>query len=231
MIKKLLLFSILTIVIMDVKAQCNPLIYPSPGFITITSDQTLNAIGTGYWICEGVNVIVASSPGSAYYLEKNATITINGSDGDQVYAKDNCSVTNNSPQDIGVTCNPATTTLSNTGGGTLTVDFVCSPLTYDYSMLPGGNGGTCGDNSTGINEVSFFDNILVYPNPVKVSSNVFVNGKNNSIVSVFDLTGNLVKTISMQQNSFSTEGLIAGYYFISFGNENSIIKLPLVIIE
>ncbi|MBA4323353.1 MAG: hypothetical protein C0408_11105, partial [Odoribacter sp.] len=146
-------------------------IYPVPGHVKISSDQSVNASSGVYWVCEGVTLIVLSSPGTTFLLEKHASIIFSGGSGDLVYAKDSCSVTNNSSDDVGVTCNPATVIMSNTGSGSITVVNTCTPVIYDYSLLPGG-AGPCG-GLAGVPEEINSKTFSLFPNPVKSESEVF----------------------------------------------------------
>ncbi|MFI5203534.1 MAG: T9SS type A sorting domain-containing protein [Flavobacteriales bacterium] len=190
---------------MTAKAQCNTAIAPVPGHIKITTNQTLAAIGTIYWVCDGVDVIVSSSPGSVFLLEANATITFNGSSGDEVFAKTGCVITNNTADDIGVTVNPANVTLTNNGSGNIIITTSCSNVTYDYSLVGGSSG--C---ATSITEGEKTE-ISIYPNPVNDIINLTATFTGE--YSIYDIAGNLVKkeTVSGTQ-SISVSNLSSGAY-------------------
>jgi len=191
---------------------CTFMIPMSPGHIKITSDQTINGIGIVYWICDGVNVTVASSVGSMFVLEQYATLTINDSDGDEVYAKNNCVVTNNSSADIGITLNPATVTVNNTGSGSITTTASCGAVVYNYSMV----GGTSGCAPlTSVNE-QFTSEFSIYPNPA--SQQFTIEGISNMPYYVFDLLGNIVQTgITQQKTVVNCQGMNRGVYFVKVG--------------
>ena len=144
--KKSLLVFIAAFSFAFAQAQCTMNIFPQPGHIPVTTNSSINAVGSVYWICSGLTVTILSSQGDIYLCESNVTLNIVGSAGDQVYAKAGCIINNSSSADIGVSCDPSNVTLNNTGSGTLTVDMICTPVIYDYSMI-GGPGSSPSDGS------------------------------------------------------------------------------------
>jgi hypothetical protein len=197
-----------------VNAQCTQAIYPSPGFTKITSSGSLAATGTGYWICEGLTVTITASPGSAYYCEQNVTLNIVDSDGDQVFAKPGCIINNSSTGDIDVTANYSTITMNNTGSGTITAVTPCATMVYDYSLV-GGTGGTCESGATAITEKAT-NFINVYPNPVINNTNIFLTKGNVPVqqVSIVDVSGQVIKTVTGDVRSVSVSGLENGNYIV-----------------
>jgi hypothetical protein len=222
---KLLLIAAFFGLTFSVTAQCSMYIYPSPGHIKITSNQTINGTGTVYWICSGLTVNVASSVGSVFLCEENVTININGSDGDEVYAKPGCIINNNSDETIGVTANTSTVTMNNNSTGSIVVTANCTVVTYDYSMV--GGGGSC-INSIGENELA---DVSVYPNPVQNGSAITISELNQSSnFEMYDVTGKIVFSAKGIIHSISTERMNPGYYFLTISTENSSRRIKIVVI-
>ncbi len=212
---KTLLLSITTflVTITFSYSQCNPLIYPSPGCTQVTASGSITITSGGcYWICAGLTVNILASPGSAYYCEQNVTLNIIDSDGDQVYAKPGCSINNLSAQDIGLCADPLTITQSNTGGGTLTLNCTCSPLTYDYSFV--GSGSPCKD-VLGIEEKEFSE-IKIYPTIIRSGEIIQIESGNEIIesIKIMDITGQTIQTINGNVKAISTSTLVNGNYFV-----------------
>ncbi|MBL7929170.1 MAG: choice-of-anchor B family protein [Bacteroidia bacterium] len=67
-----------------------------------------------------------------------------------------------------------------------------------------------------VNEISDGDWMMVYPNPFSNEVNIKLNGNQNGIVSVSDISGRIVKSMSVSSTfcKMSTEDLSAGTYFI-----------------
>lgn len=210
--KKLITLSLVLISFINFGiSQCSMLIPPTPAHVKITSDQTLNAVGMVYWVCEGVTLDIASSPGATYVLEQNVTLNINDSDGDQVYAKDNCIINNNSTQDIGVAANTSTVTLNNNSSGSITVTAACSAVTYDYSMV---GGSPCMGTTTGLSE-SAENDLEAYPNPVKSGEVIRLkNATGFRSLELFDYSGKKVFSSSDGSDSISTMNMAKGVYFL-----------------
>ncbi|MFI5203533.1 MAG: T9SS type A sorting domain-containing protein [Flavobacteriales bacterium] len=204
-----LLFAYVTLSV-AANAQCTFIMSnPSPGNVKITTDQTLNAAGVNYWICDGVNVIISSSLGSSFFLEANATITFNGAsstNADGVFAKAGCVITNNSIGNILVTVNPTNVTLVNNGTGGIILNLSCPSIIYDYTWVGGSSG--C---ATEITEEEEKKDIRIYPNPAidKINFSETFTGE----YRIYDFTGNLVKKETVSGvNQISVDYLSMGAY-------------------
>ncbi len=210
------------------QAQCTLPIYPI-GFTQITSNTTINGIGTNYWICSGLTVTIASSQGDNYVCESNVTVNIINSAGDNVYAKPGCIINNASSQDISVICNPATVTLNNTGSGTITITQSCSPVVYDYSLVS--NSGACG--LIGLSEIES-NEIGISPNPFS-SQTVLKPEKvfNNATITFMNCYGQMVKQLeNINGESFvlKRDSFANGLYFIQIWENNNLIAQQKLII-
>jgi len=208
--KKLLLFSVAAFAFTFSKAQCTTTIFPQPGHVPVTTSQSINATGTVYWICSGLTVTILSSQGDVYLCESNVTLNIVGSAGDQIFAKSGCIINNSSSADCGVICNPANVTLNNTGSGTLTIDMVCTPVIYDYSLI--GGSGTCA--SSGIQE-NQLTGVSAYPNPF-ISTIVIAGMKTEGEAILYNILGDEVQSwkITAGNNKIETNTVTAGVYFL-----------------
>jgi hypothetical protein len=209
-------------------AQCTVNIFPAPAYIKITTDQTINATGQPYWVCEGVTLNISSSVGTSYMLEQNATINIYDSDGDNVYAKNGCTINNYSTQDISYIADPATVTANNLGTGTLTLALTCTPVVYDYSMVGGSPCvGVTSDNTIDQNTNQF----NVYPNPLQVGDflNVVQTNQPAQSIMLFDATGKLV--IEQTNGLVSTTGLQPGMYYLKVNFEQQVYTTPVVLVQ
>lgn len=209
--KKTLLLFAAAFSIALANAQCTTTIFPQPGHVPVTSNQSINATGTIYWICSGLTVTILSSQGDAYLCESNVTLNIVGSAGDQVFAKAGCVINNSSSADIGVVCNPSNVTLNNTGTGSITVDAVCNPVIFDYSMI--GGPGNCAVSS-GIGE-NTLTGMSTYPNPF-VSTLVIAGLKSEGEAALYDILGHEIQSwkINAGENRIETTTEIPGVYFL-----------------
>lgn len=205
-------------------AQCNMIIPSAPGHVQISADTTLDAIGTIYWVCEGVNVTVNSSTGATFYLEEFATITVDSSDGDEVHAKDSCVVTNNSSQDIAVTVNTASVALNNNASGTITIAFNCGAVTYDYQFV---GGAPCIGQGVGVAENDRAAAIRLFPNPTDGVFFVEFNSTTLLTKEVFDVLGRPV--VSTQASQIDLSEQPDGLYFVRIATpEGTVTKNVLV---
>ena len=83
--------------------------------------------------------------------------------------------------------------------------------------------------SVGINEVSEFNNFLIYPQPsngwftIEFSDSKFINYSDNYYLNVLDITGKSVfyKSISLKKETFDLTFLTKGVYILRIGNEKS----------
>lgn len=219
-----LFLCLITSFIETASSQCTTLIFPQPGHVSITSNQSINATDNVYWICSGLNVTILSSPGAAFLCESNVTLNILGSSGDQVFAKSGCVINNNSSTSIGVVCDPSNVTLNNTGSGTLVIDAACNPVIYDYSLL-GGPGNCELVSSIGENELK---SVSVFPNPFNNSFYIkgIINGGNAILYNVF---GEDVQNwkVSPNDNKIETDSLTQGVYFLEVktSDGNALMKI------
>lgn len=206
-------------------AQCTMSIFPQPGHVPVTSSQSINASGTVYWICSGLTVTILSSQGDVYLCESNVTLNITGSAGDQVYAKAGCVINNSSSADIGVACDPSNVTLNNTGTGTLTVDLICTPVVYDYSMI-GGPGSCAG--SSGIEE-NILTGVSTYPNPF-VSSLLIAGIKTEGEAVLYNILGDEVAAwkISAGENKIEAANIPSGVYFLKIKTTEGVATMKLM---
>ena len=143
------------------KAQCTFNLVPF-SYTQITTNTSLNATGTNYWVCAGLTLTITSSQGANYICENNVTVNLTNTSGDNIYAKPGCVINNNSTQDISVICDPTTVTLNNNSTGSITVFQSCNPVVYDYSFI--GGSGPCA--VTGISENKIRP-LSIFPNPVQ----------------------------------------------------------------
>lgn len=211
---KKLITPLLLLVSLPTFSQCTFMLPMAPGYTKITTDQTVTSTGALYWICDGVQVTVASSLGSTFVLEEYASITFLDSDGDQVYAKDNCVVTNTSAGDVGVVMNPSTVTISNTGSGSIFTSVSCTAVTYDY-MLVGGSSGCAPFTSISEAEKQTID---VYPNPAQ--SQLVIQGAGQQTYTLFSLLGEVVMQGTLSDKTeLNCGSLQRGVYFIQVGKQ------------
>jgi len=205
--------------------QCTTFIFPQPGHVPITSNQNINATGTIYWICSGLNVTILSSQGDAFVCESNVTLNIVGSAGDQVFAKPGCIINNSSNADIGVICDPSNVTLNNTGTGSLVIDAVCTPVIYDYSLIASSSAcvSSAGNEENQLNEIS------VYPNPF--SSTIYLAGlKSDGEAILYSVLGHEVQRwkVSNKDNKIDTHALTGGLYFLEIKTSTRDVKRSLI---
>jgi len=208
--KKILLLITAAFSVAFAQAQCSVTIFPLPGHVPVTTSQSINAVGTMYWICSGLTVNILSSQGDIYLCESNVTLNIIGSAGDQVFAKAECIINNSSSADIGVACDPSNVTLNNTGSGTLTVDYVCTPVIFDYSMI--GGPGSCASSSIQENQLT---GVSMYPNPF-MTTIVIAGMKTEGEATLYNILGDEVQSwkITAGDNKIETSTVTAGVYFL-----------------
>jgi hypothetical protein len=208
-------------------AQCTFNMPPSPGHVKILTNQSLNAVGTVYWICEGLTVNITASPGSVYVLEQNVTLNINNSDGDQVFAKAGCVINNNTPEDIGVTVNPSNVTLNNNSTGSITITSNCTSVIYDYSMA---GGGPCIGNTSVKENVTL--EMKLFPNPVFRGADLFIESGPVKIdeVNIYDLAGKLVFADKKSISPLHTETLLPGFYIIEIKSGGNTGRSQLIVL-
>ena len=224
--KKILLFFTAAFGITFANAQCSATIFPQPGHVPVTSNQSLNAIGTVYWICSGLSVTILSSEGDLYLCESNVTLNVVGSAGDQVFAKPGCVINNSSGADIVVACDTANVTLNNTGKGKFTLDPVCNSVFYDYSMI--GGSGNCVGSVSGIEE-KMLKGITLYPNPF-VSTFVIAGNKTEGEAKLYTILGDEVQSWKINAGKTKIETSIgtAGVYFLKVKTADGIATMKLM---
>lgn len=226
--KKTLLLLTATFSFTFAQSQCTSIIPPQPGHVQVTTNSTINASGTIYWICSGLTVTIASSQGDNYICENNVTLNIINSAGDNVYAKPGCIINNSSTQAISVICDSSTVTLNNTGSGAIIVTQ-CLPVIYDYSLI--GGSGSCAVTGIKENELS---EISVYPNPF--SSSITLQADNLfkdatlTVYNCFGQTAKQIKNINGQTIIFHRDNLPSGLYFIRITQDNKIFTTDKVVI-
>jgi hypothetical protein len=211
------------------QAQCTFMFAPM-SYTQITSNTTLNATGTNYWICSGLTVTINSSLGDNYICENNVTLNIINSDGDNVYAKPGCIINNSSSQAISVICDPSTVTLNNTGSGTIVVTQTCVPVIYDYTLI--GGSGTCaliaGVEENESNAMSLF------PNPFSTQTTLQIDQSfKNASLTVYNLFGQIVKqidNISGETIIFHRDDLPSGLYLVRLTEKNKTIAVDKLVI-
>lgn len=223
--KKALLFSLLVVASASAAAQCTMQIFPAPGHIKITANQTINATEGVYWICSGLTVTVASSEGTLFLLESNVTLNITDSAGDQLAAKPGCVINNNSDTDIGVICNSSTVELNNNGSGSLIVDVECANVVFDYGMV--GGPGTCG-TTTSISQKET-QQITIGPNPFSSELKIIALPAGTK-VRLMSMLGETIGTWqpASEELKIATDGLPSGIYFLITENNGLVITKKLV---
>ena len=226
--KKTLLLLTATFIFTFAQSQCTITIAPQPGHVQVTTNSTINASGTNYWICSGLNVTIASSQGDNYICENNVTLNIINSAGDNVYAKPGCIINNSSTQAISVICDPSTVTLNNTGSGAIIVTQ-CLPVIYDYSLI--GGSGACAFSGVEENKLNA---MRIYPNPFS-SQTVLQTEKSfhNATLTVDNCFGQTVaqiKNINGQTVTLSRNNLPSGLYFVRLTEENTTITVDKLVI-
>jgi hypothetical protein len=212
--KKILHLLLLCVVNYTTAQVCSVTIAPSPGHVQITSNQSLNATGTVYWICSGISVTVTASSGSTYLLEQNAVLTINGTSGDAVFAKPGSTIINNSTGAISVTSNTTNVTRTNNSTGFI-LDIFCSTVTLNYSQV---GIGPC-SSVTGINDDQI-DLFTIAPNPVAIGTNIKINGDHLNAVEVMlnDINGKIISKESGDVKTISTQNLLPGVYILQLNS-------------
>lgn len=222
--KKILLLSAAAFSFVFGNAQCTTTIFPQPGHVPVTSNTSISATGTIYWICSGLTVNITGSPGSVYLCESNVTLNILASDGDQVFAKSGCVINNSSDADCGVVCNPANVTLNNTGTGSLTVDAVCNPVIYDYSMI--GGPGSCA--ASGIEE-NILTGLSAFPNPF-ISTIIITGIKTEGEAKLYNIVGDEVQTwkITSGENKIEVQNIPSGVYFLKVKTTEGVATMKVV---
>lgn len=208
--KNFLLLTFLLLAAFSNAQICTVTISPSPGHIQITSNQSLNATGTVYWICSGISVTVTGSSGSTYLLEQNSVLTINATSGDAVFAKPGSTVINNSTGAISVTSNTNNVTRTNNSTGFI-LDIFCSTVTIDYSQV---GIGPCSSVTAIINEeLNLF---TISPNPVSAGNKIEINGENLNVIEtkLFDLNGKMISKEEGDIKTISTQNLLPGVYIL-----------------
>lgn len=209
-------------------AQCTFMLAPLT-YTQITSNTNLNASGSIYWICDGLNVNINSSEGDNYVCENNVTLNIINSAGDNVYAKPGCIINNSSSQDISVICDPSTVTLNNTGSGSITIAQICLPVIYDYSLT--GGIGTCALNSMDESElITMIRNQNPYSSQITYQTSRILK---DAILIVYNSFGQVVKknrNISGQMITVQLGNLTNGLYFFSLIQENNILYTDKIVI-
>ncbi len=220
--------------IMVCRHSCNTTIMALPNHVQISYDQSLIASGESYWVCEGVNVTVTSSPGmNLFYLEKKSTLTFMGSGGDGIWAKDSCVVTNNSSDYISVTCNPSTVTLLNNGAGTIN-SISCANIVYDYYLV---GGSPCIGTPGSIYDYSQIMPTSIYPNPIISSFVLFIvtNSLNEALTFVlYNTLGKEVKrveNISSMETTLSRGNLKSGIYSYQLMNKSIVVSVGKISID
>ncbi len=223
---KLLFLFFLVPVVQQGMAQCNYLVYPSPGTIQITTDQTINPDGNAtYWICSGVTVTVQSSAGTQYLLEQNVTLHIMDTDGDQIVAKNGCIINNHSDETVTLNANSSQVTANNLGGGMI-VQTNCPIVTYDYSWVGGTPCPSMGMESYELNSFN------IYPNPVSQGEMITLDMKEiipGTVVNFYDLSGRHVSSYVLQSNQLKTEEIRSGIYIVELISENQTTRSKLVV--
>jgi hypothetical protein len=223
--KKILPLLLLSIANYSSAQVCSVTIAPSPGHVQITSNQSLNATGTVYWICSGISVTVTGSSGSTYLLEQNAILTINATSGDAVFAKPGSTIINNSTGAISVTSNTSNVTRTNTSTGFI-LDIFCSTVTLDYSQV---GIGPC-SSVTGINEDKL-DMFTIAPNPVASGTNIKINTDHLNAVEVtlYDINGKIISKDKGEVRTVSTQSLLPGVYILQLNSNGRSQRTKIVI--
>lgn len=222
--KKLLFYFSVVFAFAFSNAQCTATIFPFPGCIPVTSNQSINATGSVYWICSGLTVTILSSEGDLFLCESNVTLNIVGSAGDQIFAKSGCIINNASNADIGVSCNPTNVTLNNTGTGSLTVDAICNPVVYDYALV--GGSGSCATTSIGDNPVM---DLSIYPNPF--NSSLTIAGMTAAGEAIlYNVLGKEVQRwqITTGENYIATNTIVTGVYLLSVKTSHGVSTIKLI---
>ena len=74
------------------------------------------------------------------------------------------------------------------------------------------------DNAVGISEKPNVSNIIIYPNPA--SDELFIDGfTKNVIISIFDISGKLLRKEQLKTKQIDISGFSKGMYFIKFTTE------------
>jgi len=74
------------------------------------------------------------------------------------------------------------------------------------------------NETTGITQYQYTDNITVYPNPF--TDYIVINSTNNESVTIYDISGTLIlqAVLKTGSNYINTSGLGAGVYVLKCGN-------------
>jgi hypothetical protein len=223
--KKIIPLLLLSIANYSSAQVCSVTIAPSPGHVQITSNQSLNATGTVYWICSGISVTVTGSSGSTYLLEQNAVLTINATSGDAVFAKPGSTIINNSTGAISVTSNTSNVTRTNTSSGFI-LDIFCSTVTLDYSQV--GIGPCSSVTSITDNQLDLF---TIAPNPATSGTNIKINaGHLNAVeVTLYDINGKIISKDKGEVRTVSTQNLLPGVYILQLNSNGRSQRTKIVI--
>lgn len=79
----------------------------------------------------------------------------------------------------------------------------------------------------GINNVAI-ETIGLYPNPTSSTITLSGNIALNTIVSIYNITGKLVKTDMLNNNTINVENLNNGIYFLTFENQGKLVRQKFV---
>lgn len=210
----------------EMTAQCNQTIFPSPGMIQISSNATINDTdGNAYWICQGLTVNVTASAGCTYMLEENVTLNVIDTDGDQVFAKSGCTINNSSSGLVGIAANPSTISFTNTGGGTTLINITCTAVTYNYSMV--GGGSPC--NVLAIEEEKT-DEVRLFPNPVATNGVLKIESDQEiKSIQLVNLLGETILVSKITDNGLNLQGITSGTYFVRIEFSGSVLTEKIIV--
>lgn len=230
--KKITIFTLAILAYAFSHAQCTIQLGPM-AYIKITTNTTINGIGTNYWICSGLTVTIASSVGDNFICESNVTLNVISpdADGDNVYAKPGCIINNSSNQPLSVICDISTVTFNNSGSSSI-IPHQCSPVIYDYSLIGGPQG--C-DVAGSVDENQWNFNMKINPNPF-AQQTTFETDKvlKNATLIIYNSFGQRVKQIDNlcgQTIVFHRDNLPDGLYFVYVTEDNKTITADKLIIS
>lgn len=208
---------------------CSQVIYPQAmqqggSNVHVKSDTTINdSDGSNYYICAGLNVIVANSAGCNYQLENNVTLTINNHNGDVVFAKGNCTIIDNTIEGI-VVNKEATSTFSKPNNTMAGIVYNCANMVFDYSQV----GGSAPCQVASIDEELI--NNTIFPNPIQESGLLHI-GQNIENASIYNLSGSLIVNFNEIVNEkIKLYGIDKGIYILLLkSNSGQVLSIRLII--
>lgn len=217
---RLTLFVAAFVITSNVSAQCTDTLVANT--VIITQDTTINAnyTNTSFLVCGGILHYIDNSQMASIFIESNGTLDLTGYGYSYVYVKSAGVFDANNSQYMDLYYETGATLIDTASG--LLAKQLCTPLIFNYSLLPGGIG--CLTSS--VNEISSLSNIEISPNPV-IDILTIKSKMQNSEFTIIDIFGKKVYQQTMtDQNenfSFNISDLAKGIYFLKMKNPNNFV--------